>query len=114
LRVTKAKNQLEKSRDFIEKEKKHRNLDEETATVHIKMKYNGTASSVVDIFDLHSNTWKTASLSHPRAYLGATTVGNIVLFAGGFDGISVSSVVDIYNATSNTWNVTNLSNLVNG
>lgn len=63
---------------------------------------------MVDIFDLHLNTWKTASLSHPCAYLRAMTVGNIVLFAGGFDGISVSSVMDIYNATFNTWNVTNL------
>ena len=61
--------------------------------------------SVVDIFGINLNTWRIANLPHFCAYLAASTVGNIVLFACN----QCFFVVDIYNATFNTWNLTNLS-----
>jgi hypothetical protein len=38
---------------------------------------------VVDLYDSVTGTWSTASLSVPRYYLAATSVGNVALFAGG-------------------------------
>src|SRR5688500_2393062 len=50
------------------------------------------------------------TLSLPRYYLTATSVGNLALFAGGYDGpFSVSSQIDIYNLSSNEWTTTTLS-----
>jgi hypothetical protein len=46
------------------------------------------ASSVVDIYNSSDNTWTTASLSQPGYSLVSTTVGKLVLFAGG-QGIEV-------------------------
>ena len=54
------------------------------------------------------------SLTEPRAYIGATSVGNFALFAGGsrkgelaysdsYTSQIYSDVVDIYNSLSNTW-----------
>jgi len=37
----------------------------------------------VDIYNGFSNVWTTSSLSQARAYLAATSIGNIALFAGG-------------------------------
>jgi hypothetical protein len=76
---------------------------------------NGGVSSVVDIYNVSSNTWTTASLSQARVYLAATSVGNLAFFAGGgtfANGGQIggySSLVDIYNASSNTWTTASLS-----
>jgi hypothetical protein len=51
-------------------------------------------SNVVDIYDALSNQWSTASLSQPRDYLTATSVGNLALFAGGININDDSAVVD--------------------
>jgi predicted Ser/Thr protein kinase len=67
----------------------------------------------VDIYDTTDGSWNTATLSQARAYLAATSVGHLVLFAGGCSNVDCPSgapnVVDIYNATSNTWTTTTLS-----
>ena len=60
---------------------------------------NGTGSKV-DIYDLGSQTWTTAELSLPRAFLSAADVGGKIFFAG---GQYESSRIDIYDAGSDTW-----------
>ena len=45
--------------------------------------------AVVDIYNYSSNTWTTANLSQARYFLAATSVGNLALFAGGYNnGVS--------------------------
>ncbi len=57
-------------------------------------------SSDVDIYNATTGTIASAQqgLSQPRSGLSATTVGNEVLFAGGFNSDGPSNDVDIYNA----------------
>ncbi len=38
----------------------------------------------VDLYNSTSGTWSTAQLSVARAYLAATSVGNVAIFAGGW------------------------------
>jgi hypothetical protein len=67
------------------------------------------ASSVVDIYDSLTDSWTAASLSHESMRLGATMVGNKVLFAGGSDSSGVASdIVDIYDLTIETWSTSTL------
>jgi hypothetical protein len=47
-----------------------------------------TVFAVVDIYNSLNNTWTTASLSQARAFLATTSVGNLAIFAGGFNGVS--------------------------
>jgi hypothetical protein len=49
------------------------------------------AFAVVDIYHSSSNTWTTAFLSQTRYFLAATTVGNLALFAGGYNTGNVVS-----------------------
>lgn len=67
--------------------------------------------ATVDIYDVLTNSWTVASLSEPRAYIGAAAVGNRVLFAGGKKDIysNPSNRVDIYDLSSNTWSTATLS-----
>ncbi len=46
-------------------------------------------SNVVDVYNSATGAWSTAKLSVARMYLAAASVGNFVLFAGGF-GIGAS------------------------
>jgi hypothetical protein len=58
----------------------------------------GDSSAVVDMYNATSNNWTTASLTQARANLAATSVYDIALFGGGYDGISTSTsyaVVDM-------------------
>ncbi|MAG35304.1 MAG: hypothetical protein CL878_03520, partial [Dehalococcoidia bacterium] len=78
--------------------------------------YDGaTIYDRVDIYDaaLGSPTdaaaWSTATLSAPRRYLAATTIGHLALIAGGSDGTVYTGVVDIYNANTGTWSTAALS-----
>jgi hypothetical protein len=48
-------------------------------------------------------------LSQPRHRLAATSVGNLVLFGGGYNSNGLSNVVDEFNLTSNTWTTATLS-----
>jgi hypothetical protein len=43
-------------------------------------------SNAVDLYNSASGTWSTAQLSVARRFLAATTVGNLAIFAGGWDG----------------------------
>ena len=43
-------------------------------------------SNAVDLYNSTLGTWSTAQLSVARYYLGATSVGNMAIFAGGDSG----------------------------
>jgi hypothetical protein len=65
---------------------------------------------IVDVFDVTSNRWTTATLSQARSYLAATSVDNrYALFGGGRKGSNNSNVVDIFDSLSGMWNTTTLS-----
>lgn len=66
-----------------------------------------TRSSVIDIYDVSTNTWNTAQLSHPMAPTGGS-VDNKVVFAGG-DYSYPTAFADIYDAANNTWSSALLS-----
>jgi len=72
---------------------------------------NVVVSNRVDIYDISSNSWSTATLSEARTGIAATTAGDKVIFAGGdyFGWWPVSNRIDIYNATTNTWSTASLS-----
>jgi hypothetical protein len=63
----------------------------------------------VDIYNILNGSWSTATLSQSRCCLAATSVGNLVLFGGGFNSKGPSNVVDVFDVTSNTWTNTTLS-----
>jgi hypothetical protein len=62
---------------------------------------NGVASDRVDICNVTSGNWTTATLSIARYGIGAASSGNFAFFAGGLTGTLLSpttySQVDIYN-----------------
>ncbi len=70
-------------------------------------------SSVVDIYDIVTQTWSTAQLSKPRYGISAVVSGNKIFFAGGENGDgafnTLYSTVDIYDVSTNTWSVAGLS-----
>ncbi len=68
----------------------------------------GAFSNVVDIYNMSTNTWSTATLSLGRSGLAAATAGNDVVFAGGDNG-GLSNVVDIYNTSTRSWSTATLS-----
>lgn len=71
---------------------------------------NRVASAAVDIYNVDTNTWTTAALSHPRVNIAATSAGELAFFAGGSSGDeSLHSVIDVYNATSGAWSTLSLS-----
>ncbi len=66
-------------------------------------------SDVVDFYNRASGTWSTARLSGVRLYLGAASVGNVAIFAGGSDATGSSKIVDLYNSASGRWSTAQLS-----
>src|SRR5260221_13676602 len=56
-----------------------------------------------------SPLWCTARLSQPREDLAAASVGNKILFAGGWTGSDESTVDDIYDKSTDSWTTANLS-----
>lgn len=68
----------------------------------------GIVYDIVDIFDIETGVWTTASLSEPRVVWWAT-VGDLAIFAGGYDLLNASKRVDIYNFTTDTWSIDSLS-----
>jgi hypothetical protein len=68
-----------------------------------------TLLSSVDVVDLQTGLWSTASLRQPRYDLAATSVKDIALFGGGRILSGAVNTVDIYNLTSDSWTVGNLS-----
>jgi hypothetical protein len=51
---------------------------------------NSVVFRVVDVYNGY--TWSTAQLSVARYGLGATSVGRVALFAGGYDGSALLSM----------------------
>jgi hypothetical protein len=57
-----------------------------------------------------NGSWSTATLSQPRCCFAATSVGNLVLFGGGYSLTNVpSNVGDVFDVSSNTWTTATLS-----
>ncbi len=46
-------------------------------------------SNVVDVYNGTTGAWSTAQLSVARDNLAAASVGNVALFAGGYNGIAL-------------------------
>jgi hypothetical protein len=60
----------------------------------------------IDVYDFKASVWSKAKLSVPRKKLAAVSVGNLILFAGGFDdttGTNFSTRVDILNSDTGVW-----------
>jgi hypothetical protein len=74
------------------------------------LSFNGY-SNLIDMYNVSSNTWTTATLSQARFYLASTSVANrFALFAGGDTGSGVySNVVDIFDYLSGQWSTSTLS-----
>jgi len=77
--------------------------------------HNGTWNSVagifnvVDVYNVRSNKWTTATLSQARCFLAATSAANrYALFAGGYE-FGASNTVDIFDSLSGVWNTATLS-----
>jgi hypothetical protein len=68
----------------------------------------------VDIYNVTSGSWTTATLSIPRYFLAATSSQNLVFFGGGRNDTNwppktVYDQVDIYNTLNGSWSTANLS-----
>ncbi len=63
------------------------------------------------MYDSGTGRWSTAQLSQARAYIAATSVGTVALFAGGggIAGLVFSAVVDIYDSGTGRWSTAQLS-----
>jgi hypothetical protein len=75
---------------------------------------SGQYTDAVDIYNSATGTWSTARLSGARADLGAASVGNLAIFAGGREHTAdfrdnFLDVVDIYNSATGTWSTARLS-----
>jgi hypothetical protein len=75
---------------------------------------SGRYTDAVDIYNITTGTWSTARLSGARADLGAASVGNLAIFAGGREQTAdfqdnMVDVVDIYNSATGTWSTARLS-----
>ena len=65
--------------------------------------------SVVDIYDISTNSWSTANLSEARGCCKAVVSGNKIFFAGGLKANNIlSDKVDIYDIQTNSWSSTQL------
>ena len=64
----------------------------------------------VDIYNFTTGAWSVATLSEPRGFLSATTVGKKVLIAGGMKNDNTASDrVDIYDPETGEWTTGSLS-----
>jgi len=70
---------------------------------------NPLKSDRVDICNVTSGSWTTATLSVPRWNLAAASAGNLIFFAGGEDETTYSNQVDIYNVSDGSWSTAKLS-----
>jgi hypothetical protein len=61
------------------------------------------------MYESVTDSWSQATLSQPRYWLTATTVGTKAFFAGGLLNGSASNVVDIYDYVAGTWSTAHLS-----
>jgi len=66
-----------------------------------------TMYDTVDIYHAQTGCWEVDTLSQPRGYIGATVVGNTVLFAGGrLTGNIFTDLVETFNVGTGTWCMT--------
>jgi autotransporter-associated beta strand protein len=65
----------------------------------------------VDIYDISTNSWSTASLTKARYLITSVRYGTKAYFAGGFKsgGVNSLSTIDIFDSATNSWSVENLS-----
>ena len=66
---------------------------------------------MVDIYDMSTGTWSTASLSEHKDGFSAITANNKIYFAGGITwngSFFASAKVDIYDNETNTWSTSTL------
>ena len=71
-------------------------------------------SNRVDIYDIVTNAWSTATLSETRIGFTATTAGSKIYFAGGWNSnpnvqYSVSPTIDVYDDIVGTWSTSTLN-----
>lgn len=68
---------------------------------------NVILSTIVDIYDVSTNTWSVTSLPLPRHGMAAAAIGDKVLFAGGtaITNVSETDRVEIYNIATKTSSV---------
>ena len=65
---------------------------------------------IVDVYDTLTESWTTPlHLSLPRGVMGSAVVGDLAIFAGGFDNQAVFDRVDIYHFSTGTWDTATLS-----
>jgi hypothetical protein len=67
-----------------------------------------TAYSIVDIYNMETGEWDTTHLSLARGAMSAAVVGDLAIFAGGFDLVNYTDRVDIYNFETGTWTMASL------
>ena len=84
-------------------------------SIHNNINYAGQVgvpTSKVDIYDLNTQTWSTATLSEPRAEIAAVTLQNKIYFAGGGSNdpnrLGVSNRIDIYDHVTGSWSIASL------
>ncbi len=66
-------------------------------------------TNIVDIYDAQTGTWTIDSLSEARDARAAVVVGDLAMFAGGYNGQTVSNTVDIYHFSTGEWTMDTLS-----
>lgn len=74
--------------------------------------YNKSTSSyygTVIVYNSTADTFSVQNLTAPRKNIFTVAVNDLLLFAGGTDGVGWFAVVDIYNLTSRTWFAASLS-----
>jgi hypothetical protein len=73
----------------------------------------GGVKSKIDIYDLFTNTWSTATMSQPRMNFTATAAGNKVYFAGGVPfwvgGTPALSSIDVYDGSTGTLSTSSMT-----
>jgi hypothetical protein len=70
----------------------------------------GPILDIVDIYDLSTNSWSSATLSEARENLSVATAGNKIYFAGGEQVCPfISKQVDIYDNVTGSWSAITLN-----
>jgi hypothetical protein len=71
-------------------------------------------TNLVNIYDVDTRVWTTATLSLNRRLIGIGATNGVVMFAGGLDTGNIrTNIIDIYNVNTDKWSVSTLSDAVN-
>jgi len=71
--------------------------------------YSNQYMSSIDVFDSTNGVWYTRTLSESLLGFAWTTMRDVIVFGGGWDGSEPSSAVYIYNDTMDMWLTATLS-----